>query len=108
MLILPCPKMDNVQIYFRHFVVFCSASVSRGELAARSADRQTIASDEVRLSRAQVEEISRETGHLGERVGSGRRKPRRDEGPSPRGCALGTDRLGGAFLSVRKDTIGTQ
>lgn len=49
-------------------VLFCPVTIPRREFAGRYAGRQTVNPDEVRLARAQVEEVSRETGHLGARV----------------------------------------
>lgn len=43
-------------------------TVPRREFAARAADRQTVTPGELRVTQAHVEEVGRETGHLGARV----------------------------------------
>lgn len=49
-------------------MAFYSVTVSRREFEARAADRQTVTPGELRVTQAHVEEVGRETGHLGARV----------------------------------------
>lgn len=50
------------------YMAFYSVTVSRREFAACAADRQTVTPGELRVTQAHVEEVGRETGHLGARV----------------------------------------
>lgn len=50
------------------YMFFSFVTVSRRELTARAADRQTVTLDEHRITQARVEEVGRETGHLDARV----------------------------------------
>lgn len=52
----------------RAWVLLFFSSISRCELADRYADRQTVTPDELRVTQALVEEVSKETGHLGARI----------------------------------------
>lgn len=45
-----------------------SVPLSRRQSAARATDRQSATADDVRVTRAHVEELGRETGHLGARI----------------------------------------